>query len=257
VRGPPHEIFLNGPSERPVRGRRSCHSACPRPPLPCLTTTHRRVAPGVSHPALGRRQHGDRSTAAACRSGRRVERCGPERSTPPSRPAPRGTATRRCAPRSSTSCPRPRSPTGSATPPPACTRWPPCSAAGCPGPLGRRDRRRAGSGCGVPVPPSIAYPPQMWGALARRSRWMRMSACAVPPTSVRLGFVRPFHRLTLEPSPSGVPRLRREREYQSLRSLWAPRAARVSLSLLLLRWQACRFCISGAPGSMSARTRSR
>ena len=32
-----------------------------------------------------------------------------------------------------------------------------------------------------------------------------------------LGSARPYLRLTLEPSPSGVPRLRREREYQSLR----------------------------------------
>ena len=39
-----------------------------------------------------------------------------------------------------------------------------------------------------------------------------------PPTSVALGFVRPSNRLTLESPPSGVPRLRREREYQCLRS---------------------------------------
>jgi hypothetical protein len=48
---------------------------------------------------------------------------------------------------------------------------------------------------------------------------MRMGCARCPPTSVPLGFVKPFIRLTLESSPAGVPRLRREREYQCLRSL--------------------------------------
>ena len=62
-------------------------------------------------------------------------------------------------------------------------------------------------------------------------------------------------RLTLEPSPSGVPRLRREREYQCLRSLQGLRGphARPCPSEQG-GWQACRSCTSGAPRLMSART---
>jgi len=54
----------------------------------------------------------------------------------------------------------------------------------------------------------------------REREWRR--ACG-PPMSVWLGSARPWTRLTLESSYSGVPRLRREREYQSLLSFRAPR----------------------------------
>src|SRR5262249_31909593 len=53
--------------------------------------------------------------------------------------------------------------------------------------------------------PGQALPCQRCGwALRVRSGWMRMCACAVPLTSVRLGFVRPCQRLTLESSPFRV-----------------------------------------------------
>ncbi len=76
-----------------------------------------------------------------------------------------------------------------------------------------------------------------------------------PPTSVALGFVRPFNRLTLESPPSGVPRLRREREYQCLRSLRdSAGSVRTPIHPCAGSRQACRCCISGAPRLMSART---
>ena len=56
------------------------------------------------------------------------------------------------------------------------------------------------------------------------------------------------------PCPAGVPRLRREREYQCLRSLQGLRG-RVRAGIPFGRaGKACRCCISGAPRLTWART---
>ena len=68
----------------------------------------------------------------------------------------------------------------------------------------------------------------------------------MPADAGPLGFVKPFIRLTLESSPAGVPRLRREREYQCLRSLQGLRGRRAfrepfaaSRQVMLILYERC------------------
>ena len=79
-----------------------------------------------------------------------------------------------------------------------------------------------------------------------------------PPTPVCLGSMRPLNRLDAGvPALSGVPRLRREREYQCLSFHGTLRAACVPGSVHPERGRACMSCMSAARRSTSARTRSR
>ncbi|HXQ55819.1 MAG TPA: transposase [Actinomycetes bacterium] len=90
------------------------------------------------------------------------------------------------------------------------------AAAACPeGPGGQPGNRSVSRAAGS-HPARRLFGQDCECALWPRSREREWRRACGPPTSVWLGSARPRTRLTLESSFSGVPRLRREREYQSL-----------------------------------------